>query len=252
MQKYKKNFYKDQQKGSKQSAQEIVPLILDLIDVKSVLDVGCGTGTWLSVFKKNNVDDIRGLDGAWIDKKMLKIPNQRFSEADLRKPFNLKKQYDLVMSLEVAEHLPKESAKAFVKSLTIHGPVVLFSAAIPSQGGTRHKNEQWPDYWVKHFAQMDYIVLDPIRNKVWNNEKVDFWYAQNILMFIKSDYLKKYPVLIAEAEKTQRRQLSIVHPKQHRLMEARNEPKNLKLREVVRAIPILLKDIILGRKRSMV
>jgi SAM-dependent methyltransferase len=249
---YRKDFYKDQEKGSRQSAKVIVPLVMDLVDVKSVLDVGCGTGEWLSEFKEHHVDDIHGVDGDWLDRNLLKIPKDRFKSSDLKEPFDLKRKYDLVMSLEVAEHLPRESAAAFVRSLTRHGPVVLFSAAIPFQGGKKHENEQWPDYWVEQFASLDYVVLDPIRERVWNNENVDFWYAQNMLMFVKKDYLQGHPPLSQEAKRTKNKQLSIVHPKQHMIMHSRTDPKFLSLREVIRAIPILLKDKVLGRKRSRI
>jgi SAM-dependent methyltransferase len=252
MDRYKKDFYQGHGEGSKQSAQEIVPLVMDLIKPKSVLDVGCGTGTWLSVFKDKNVNDIWGVDGEWIDTDMLQIPKERFFTINLEKPFNLDKQFDLVVSMEVAEHLPKESAESYVKSLTNHGPVILFSAAIPFQGGTRHLNEQWPDYWVKHFSNMDYIVLDPLRKKIWSNKNVDFWYAQNVLLFVKREYLENHPNLIKEVKNIQRSQLSIVHPKQHMVTVARNNPKNLKLSEVLRAIPILVKDKLKHRKRGMV
>jgi SAM-dependent methyltransferase len=252
MEKYPKNFYRDQQAGAKKSAKVIVPMVMELMEVKSVLDVGCGTGAWLSEFSEHGVDEIRGIDGEWVDRNILKIPKNYFSTHDLKYPFDMKREYDLVMSLEVAEHLPKESTGSFVRSLTKHGPVVLFSAAIPFQGGTKHKNEQWQDYWVKLFGQYDYAVLDPIRDRIWNDQDVDFWYAQNILLFVRNDHLAGQPALHKEMERTRDNQISIVHPYQHLVMQARTDPKFMSLKDVIRAIPILLKDRVLGRKRSMI
>jgi 2-polyprenyl-3-methyl-5-hydroxy-6-metoxy-1,4-benzoquinol methylase len=65
----------------------------------------------------------------------------------LIQPLDLEKEFDLVVSLEVAEHLPASAADQFVNTLVKHGKKILFSAAIPGQGGQDHLNEQWPDYW---------------------------------------------------------------------------------------------------------
>jgi len=212
---YTKDYYRDIQEGSRQSAKEIVPLVLELIQPRSVIDVGCGVGTWLSVFKECGVKDITGVDGDYIDKKMLQIPQERFLSFDLREPLLMDRQFDLVVSLEVAEHLPGECAERFVDSLVRLGPVILFSAAIPFQGGQQHINEQWPDYWAKHFQQRRYVVIDCIREKIWQNPNVEMWYAQNILMFVRQDYLRSYPLLKKVVENTTTSRLSIVHPRKY-------------------------------------
>jgi hypothetical protein len=120
-----------------------------------------------------------------------------------------------VVSLEVAEHLSSDTAEAFVGLLTELGPVVLFSAAIPLQGGTHHVNEQWPEYWVKLFDETVYVVVDPLRSKVWNNEKVEPWYTQNVLIFVARERLESYPLLRKEYELKRDSMLSIVHPTQY-------------------------------------
>src|SRR5215467_13018648 len=137
---YTVDFYKIHRQGSRRSASQIVPLVLELVQPKSVIDVGCGVGAWLSVFNECGVEDFYGLDGEYVDRNMLEIPHQRFLAVDLTKPIQLNRQFDLVVSLEVAEHLPDNCAEMFVDSLTKLGRVILFSAAIPHQGGTRHVN----------------------------------------------------------------------------------------------------------------
>ncbi len=97
------------------------------------------------------------------------------------------------MSLEVAEHLPPECAEAFVDELISLSPVILFSAAIPKQGGEDHVNEQWPEYWAEKFQQRGYQIVDYLRRIIWSNPKVACYYKQNILIFIDKDYLEKYP-----------------------------------------------------------
>ncbi len=213
---YSPEFYKTLQEEAQRSAREIVPLVLPLIQPQRVIDVGCGLGTWLSVLKEHGIDDVWGIDGEWVNKTMLEIPEDRFLALDLEKPFALDDQFDLVICLEVAEHLSQESADIFIESLTKLGSVILFSAAIPFQGGDNHLNEQWPEYWVRYFSDRDYLVVDCIRKKIWYSENVDWWYSQNILIFVKADHLRDYPLLIKEFDgNNYASQLSIVHPKKY-------------------------------------
>ena len=92
----------------------------------------------------------------------LPIPKKNFFAVDLKRPLQLERRFDLVLSLEVAEHLPEECAATFVESLIGLGSVILFSAAIPFQGGTHHVNEQWSNYWVKNFQEREYVVIDTL------------------------------------------------------------------------------------------
>lgn len=245
---YTENFYRSQQEGSLRSAEEIVSLLIKLIDPKSVIDLGCGVGTWLSAFKKVGVEDIQGVDGEWVNRKMLKIPNDRFLTHDMVQPIYLPRQFDLVMSLEVAEHLPKECAALFVDSLTRLGPVVLFSAAIPFQGGANHVNEQWPDYWAKLFLEKNYIVVDCIRKHIWNNDEIKYWYSQNIMIYVKIDFFNKYPLLQHEFKQSNNSMLSIVHPK-HYLLSMSN--RNFTLKQLISILPHLISKAVNFRLKKL-
>src|ERR1051326_3058645 len=99
------------------------------------------------------------------------------------------------ISLEVAEHLPEASAQGFVASLTRLAPVVLFSAAVPLQGGAEHVNEQWQEYWRSKFSELDYVACDAIRPVIWGNEDVFTYYQQNILVYVAAAELGRYPKL---------------------------------------------------------
>lgn len=241
---YNNNFYQSLEEGSLRSAEEIVPLIMKLIKPKSVIDVGCGIGTWLSVFKKLGVEDIQGVDGDWVPREMLKISEEQFLNFDMTKPLRLGRQFDLVMSIEVAEHLPERHAKQFVDSLTGLGPVVLFSAAIPKQGGAEHQNEQWPDYWVNLFIEKGYDVVDCIRKHIWNNKRIKYWYSQNILLFIRKDFLDNNPLLKHEFEQTNINMLSLVHPRHYlKALDA----NNLTLKEIFYILPQVFSKSIVFR-----
>jgi SAM-dependent methyltransferase len=158
---------------------------MELFPVTSVLDVGCGLGTWLSVFIEAGVKDVFGIDGDHVDQSKLFIVEERFFIHDLRTPFDLKRKFDLVLSLEVAEHLPIESAEILISSLCAHSDRIVFSAAIPGQGGQNHLNEQWSGYWQEIFDQHGYQRIDVLRPQVWNNKSVDVWYRQNMFVYVK-------------------------------------------------------------------
>lgn len=165
--------------------KEVVPILLDLVKPTSVLDVGCGTGTWLKVFEEAGIHDYIGIDADYLDKKLLKIPDAKFKALDLSKSWTLHRKFDLVISLEVAEHLPEDSADLFVASLACHADTIVFSAAVPGQGGQNHINEQWPTYWQEKFLKHGFYFHDAIRPLIWNNEHVDWWYRQNIFLATK-------------------------------------------------------------------
>jgi hypothetical protein len=89
------------------------------------------------------------------------------------------------LCLEVAEHLPADSAPTLIDSLVSLGPVILFSAAIPFQGGTHHVNEQWPEYWARHFSPRD--IMRTVRRRFGVHD-VEWYYAQNILLYVERGY----------------------------------------------------------------
>lgn len=212
LQPYTTDYYRAHRDGAEQSARVLVPMVLRYVNSRSVIDVGCGQGTWLSVFREHGVEDVWGVDGSHVDQLQLEIPAQRFLAADLNRPLSLKRRFDLVVSLEVAEHLPAGCADDFVESLTRLGPVVLFSAAIPHQGGACHLNEQWPSYWANRFHDRAYEPVDCLRRHIWEDRRVEWWYAQNTLFYVERGYLDCHPLLKKEHEFAGRRVLPLVHP----------------------------------------
>lgn len=170
--------------GSAASAAACVPLILEVTRPRSVVDVGCGRGAWLAEFIRHGVDDALGMDGSYVRREELLIPPACFRPADLSVEVPIPRRFDLAVCLEVAEHLPPGCAGGLVDALTRLAPVVVFSAAVPGQGGDGHINERWPAFWAGLFEQRGYGWADPFRPQWWDHPRVDWWYAQNTLLFV--------------------------------------------------------------------
>jgi SAM-dependent methyltransferase len=209
---YSRRWFAGQVATALSSADMVVPLMIDLVRPASVVDVGCGLGAWLAAFVRAGVTDVIGVDGDYIDRAMLKIPAERFHARDLVAPLSLDRTFDLAVSVEVAEHLPESVADQFVASLTDLAPLVAFSAAVPGQGGNHHVNEQWPSYWAEKFAARGYAVADPFRPALWASQQVEWWYRQNLLLYVSPARLSTDPHLRGLVDQAKAWPLDIVHP----------------------------------------
>ena len=190
----KNNYIHTEEIHNTGSANAFIPFLDDYIKPQSVVDIGCGLGTWLKVFEDSGIKVILGVDGNYIDKSKLCIADKYFLLHDLTTPLKLEIRYDLAICLEVAEHLPEDKADVLINTLTNASDTILFSAALPLQGGQNHLNEQSFSYWVKKFNDKGFVVKDYFREKIWNNINIDWWYKQNLFLVEKKDE-KQQPIL---------------------------------------------------------
>ncbi|MBR3497942.1 MAG: class I SAM-dependent methyltransferase [Selenomonadaceae bacterium] len=193
---YDENFYRGRRKaGLYKSAAEVLSVVGRFIHPRTVIDLGCGTGEWLAAWQNLFGTEIFGVDGDYVDRSQLSVDEKFFHPFNLEERVNLNRRFDLVESLEVAEHLSPARADSFVEDLTRLGDVILFSAAIPAQGGTNHVNEQWQSYWAQKFLRLNYVAVDCIRPEIWDNKNIWAHYCQNILIYVKGSELYRYPEL---------------------------------------------------------
>jgi SAM-dependent methyltransferase len=220
---YTSQFYQGQKVGSRTSADQIAPLLIELLHPRSVIDVGCGVGHWLSTFKRLGVPLVRGIDGPWVGDQ-LHIDAEEFTSYDFSSaslPFEVilpQEKYDLAISLEFLEHLSPSLARDLVRFLCSVSDVVVAGAAVPGQGGTYHINEQWPDYWAALFREQGYVPCDVIRFAIWNTANLQPWYAQNIILYFRNripNNVLHYAQRVLSEIITEPR--SIVHPAIFRL-----------------------------------
>lgn len=223
------------------AGREIVPWIMDHFHPETVIDVGCGIGTFTSVFKQHGCK-VLGVDGPWCNKKMLfkNIDPSEFLEHELEKPLPIKDKFDLAFCLEVAEHLTPQRAPSFIEELTRLSDIIIFSAAIPGQGGDHHFNEQWLPYWKTLFEKCDFEVLDILRPIFWENKNIFWWYRQNIVL------VKKKSIVLENIEHYPENILTnVVHPDLFTTVTDYKDPNAIKryLRSLSKALAYKLRII---------
>lgn len=182
----------------------------------SMLDVGCGCGTWLKAAMELGVTSVQGVDGVPIPEEQLLIPRHCFRVQDLTQPWDSPAQFDLVICVEVAEHLPPDSSPDLIKMLAARGNRILFSAAAPGQPGQNHIHCQWPDFWQAHFNRFGFACDDSIRWQLWDNEDVEPWYRQNLFLAVR-----------APSAGTEARIKKVYHPAMIPLLKAQEASQTL-------------------------
>jgi len=161
-----------------------------------------------------------GVDGPYVDRSHLLIDPADFHPADLAMPIDLGRRFDLVQSLEVAEHLPEARAAAFVATLTAHGSCVLFSAAVPGQGGENHLNEQPPGYWRALFRARGYVAIDYLRPLLAGDPAVEQTYRYNIMLYVDEARLATLPEALRARQVADGDKLADYRPFSYRLRNA--------------------------------
>jgi SAM-dependent methyltransferase len=230
---YSTRYYEGLKEDSAASARAVVPLVLRLFPAKTMIDVGCGSGTWAREYAACGCD-ILGVDGAVVQESQLVIPPAQFQRRDLSKELQFDRRFDLANCLEVAEHLDESRADSFVADLCRLSDVVVFSAAIPGQGGTHHVNEQFQSYWISRFRAQGYVPLDCLRHQVWGNAEVAWWYVQNLFVFVNGARLNDFPAARAA---TVAWPTDLVHPRAYVRATVPPEMSPRMLKEVLRALP---------------
>jgi SAM-dependent methyltransferase len=210
---YARKFYSERRHNTLYAARTILEHVFTIAgDIQSVVDIGCGTGTWLTAATENGARQIVGVEGPWLDRSLLEIDSDCLVVTDLEQPISLPRRFDLAVSLEVAEHLSASRASSFVHDLCAASDLVLFSAAVPAQGGKHHINERFPSYWAQLFEEKDYLLFDCVRGPIWQDRRIPFWYRQNTLLFARQHSLPAQRVSAAHARQRAMPLLDCIHP----------------------------------------
>lgn len=187
---YSGRFYRNRRRHTETSAKAILSIVAEHISLNTVIDVGCGTGTWLSTAMELGASRIAGIEGGWVSTEMLDNPAIQFVNSNIAQSIPDLGRFDLAINLEVAEHLPPNRAESLVDDLCRLSDSVLFGAAVPGQGGKGHINEQWQSYWRGLFEGHNYQPWDIIRGAVWDNQEVLGHYKQNTILYVRNGEAK--------------------------------------------------------------
>jgi hypothetical protein len=160
-----------------------MPWVIRRTRATSVIDVGCGTGAWLSIAKKCGCG-VYGVDGNAPTTAIL-IDPEEYEVADISQGISCD-GYDLAICLEVGEHLPEISAGALVAGLT-KARYVFWSAAVPGQRGVQHINEQWCTWWEDIFCDYGYVGSSDVRRVFWDEPGIAPFYRQNFAIYGSPD-----------------------------------------------------------------
>jgi SAM-dependent methyltransferase len=184
---YCESYYDDVEQLVATSAPTLAESITRAFTAKRVVDVGCGTGALLEALRKRGCFCF-GLEYSNAALKVCRSRGLDVRAFDLERDCLEQKvgTFDVAVSTEVAEHLPKKCADRFVELLASLSPNIILTAAPPGQGGVDHVNEQPNEYWIDKFAvrgfQFDRKLTDDFRRE-WKEKKVASFYHKNVMVF---------------------------------------------------------------------
>jgi|KBSMisStandDraft_5_1062788.scaffolds.fasta_scaffold444296_2 hypothetical protein len=174
--------------GCKQSAAAVLPIVFEEIGgtPDALLDVGAGEGHWGAAARALGVKATVGLDSARVanDDHVWEWDAERGDPLPVYPdPLADGARWPLTLCLEVAEHLTPAGGAHLLRELTLVSDAILWSAAIPGQGGDGHINEQWANpHWAEGFDSCGWHLDDPFRDRLWECADVEPWYRQNLLL----------------------------------------------------------------------
>ena len=153
---------------------------------RSVGEFGCAYATFLHAARSLGATVVHGYDIPELDLSLRHLSEDEFTAVDLTEEIDLPQRFDLAVSTEVGEHLRAEGALTFADTLVKASDRVLFSSAVPFQGGVNHIHENWLEYWAQLFAERGYLCYDILRPQFWHDTRVPWYYRQNVVLFVKS------------------------------------------------------------------
>ncbi len=122
----------------------------------SVLDIGCGVGAYLSLFRSLGSRTVFGVDG--LPREATVLTEAEYQAGNLGEPLDLKRIFDLVVCVEVAEHLDETASDTLLDSIARHSAgVIVFSAAEPGQPGQGHINCRPIGDWLQRWSRRGWV-----------------------------------------------------------------------------------------------
>lgn len=188
-QQYDESWYKDLERYREWNERAMWAAFAHLGRPESFLDLGCGDAWMVRVARMNGVKPSLGVEVS-ADLKKIKPKWASLLIHNLGTPLDLGRKYDLVVSIEVGEHLPEEQADVYCDNIANHvGRWLVFTAAAPGQGGDGHVNCQPQEYWRLKLEdrelEYNYAQTERLREAWKYATGPMFWLPQNLQVFNK-------------------------------------------------------------------
>ena len=210
------------------AAAKILRYVVEIFSPESCLDLGAGAGNWTKCAMSLGITDFRAVDGPWTDVSQLRVDRDYFLSHDLSQGLDLNRKFDLAISLEAAQYMSPEGGVTLVRTATDHANVILFSSAVPFQGGN-NVTERWQSYWSQLFEDRGFQSFDLIRPRFWRDRSIAYYYRQNTLIYVNTNDAKALKAAsLARSEQFNATVLDLIHPEKWEMLIAGSRREKMK------------------------
>lgn len=181
---YDASFYEETRERKLESFRRVAAILARHLAFDTVLDIGCGTGLLIAELKKIGKDVLgceiseAAISGAPRDVTVF--------QADAARPIRVNRRFDLVVCIEVAEHIQRRHSRRLVENCTSLGGQICFTAAPAGQGGVGHINLRPHSFWIELFARRGFVLQAGLADRMREQmraEGVLRWIPDNLMVF---------------------------------------------------------------------
>lgn len=170
----------------KANAHKVLKPVFNILGVPaSLLDIGGGAGSWCATAKDLGVQRVCLVDACPPNQVIPELSHDEQVQANLEAGIPNMGRFDLAICIEVIEHLTDDAANRLIGQMASCTNFVLFSAAIPGQGGIGHISERFHDYWHAKFSLFQFETYDVVRPMLISSSDIASIHRQNLFLYAK-------------------------------------------------------------------
>jgi 2-polyprenyl-3-methyl-5-hydroxy-6-metoxy-1,4-benzoquinol methylase len=153
---------------------------------KAVADLGCGHGRYCAIFEAYGWPTVHGYEGTPDINKLGIYKDIMFIDLTKRRVVGI--NYDLVICLEVGEHVPPQHEQAFLDNVSAFARKnLVISWAIPGQySASGHVNCRPHDYVIDQLAKRG-LIFDKKRTKFLRAYSRLKWFKTGVMVFARKE-----------------------------------------------------------------
>lgn len=167
---------------------QAIDCLCEILLVRTIFDFGCGPG-WYVKFLKDRGYGIQGYDGnIYVEEMSSLFFNNGFycQNTDLGESVRADEPADLILSLEVGEHIPPDKENIFLDNLVHNSKkYIILSWAIPNQKGDGHVNCRTNSYIIDRMKLRNFRINVPV--SIILRKKSDLPWFKSTIMFFEKD-----------------------------------------------------------------